>query len=202
MKIIAITGGIATGKTTVAKILSSFLKAKVIDADKIVHEEILVPQSTVWGKTIRMFGKDFVQKDLHIDRKSLGNLIFKDISKRKKLEQIVHPAVKKNIKEKLKQFKKDRIEWVIMDIPLLFESKMQRMANKIIVVARNKDKQIETLCKTKKMSIKDAKNRIGSQLPLSEKIKYADFTVNNNGSIRETKRQVKEIFFNLKTLNG
>lgn len=199
MKIIAITGGVATGKTTVAKFLSSLLKAEVIDADGIVHE-LLVPGEKTWEKVVLSFGEDILRKDSRINRKALGQRVFGDVSQRKKLEQIIHPAVKKNIKEKLKQLRKNRHEWIIMDIPLLFETKMQHLADKIIVVVRNRKLQLKTLCKMKKLSVKEAENRIKSQLPLSEKVKLADFVIDNNSAIRDTKKQVKEIFLSLQNM--
>jgi len=199
VKIIAITGGVATGKTTVAKFLSSLLKAEVIDADGIVHE-LLVPGEKTWEKVVLSFGEDILRKDSRINRKALGQRVFGDVSQRKKLEQIIHPAVKKNIKEKLKQLRKNRHEWVIMDIPLLFETKMQHLADKIIVVVRNRKLQLKTLCKMKKLSVKEAENRIKSQLPLSEKVKLADFVIDNNSAIRDTKKQVKEIFLSLQNM--
>jgi len=199
VKIIAITGGVATGKTTVAKFLSSLLKAEVIDADGIVHE-LLVPGEKTWEKVVLSFGEDILRKDSRINRKALGQRVFGDVSQRKKLEQIIHPAVKKNIKEKLKQLRKNRHKWVIMDIPLLFETKMQHLADKIIVVVRNRKLQLKTLCKMKKLSVKEAENRIKSQLPLSEKVKLADFVIDNNSAIRDTKKQVKEIFLSLQNM--
>ncbi len=199
MKIIAITGGVATGKTTVAKFLSSLLKAEVIDADGIVHE-LLVPGEKTWEKVVLSFGEDILRKDSRINRKALGQRVFGDVSQRKKLEQIIHPAVKKNIKEKLKQLRKNRHKWIIMDIPLLFETKMQHLADKIIVVVRNRKLQLKTLCKMKKLSVKEAENRIKSQLPLSEKVKLADFVIDNNSAIRDTKKQVKEIFLSLQNM--
>jgi dephospho-CoA kinase len=193
VKIIAITGGVATGKTTVTKILSSLLKAEVIDADKIVHE-LLAPGEKTWEEVVRTFGKNILRKGSHIDRKALGQRVFGDVCQRKKLEKIIHPAVKKNIKEKLKQLRKNRHKWVIMDIPLLFEAKMEHLADEVIVVTRARKLQMETLCKIKKLSFKEAEGRINSQLPLSEKVKLADFVVDNNGTIQETEKQVRKIF--------
>lgn len=199
MKIIAITGGVATGKTTVTKFLSSFLKAKIIDADEISHK-LLAPGGKTWEKAVQSFGENILKKDSSIDRKALGQHVFCDASQRKKLEKIVHPAVKKDIKDKLKQFRRNHQEWVIMDIPLLFEAKMEHMADKIIVVVRNRKSQIEALLKGKKLSLKEAENRINSQLPLSEKEKLADFVVDNNGKIQETEKQVREIFLSLQNM--
>ena len=98
MKIVAITGSVATGKTTAAKTLSKLLGAEVIDADKIVHE-FLKPGGEIWRKVIGAFGRDILKSNSHIDRKKLGRYVFSNNSRRKKLEQIIHPAVKKNIKE-------------------------------------------------------------------------------------------------------
>ena len=199
MKIIAITGGVATGKTTVAKILASLLKTDVIDADEIVHE-FLVPGTKIYKKIVRTFGEKILGKDTRINRKALGQIIFSDISQRRKLERIIHPAVKKEIKEKLRRFRKKGFKWAVMDIPLLFEAKMQQAADKVVVVLRNRDLQIKTLRKMKKLSLKEAKERINSQLPLSEKTKSADFVIDNNGEIQNTKKQVEKIFWSLQNV--
>ena len=198
MKIVAITGSVATGKTTAAKTLSKLLGAEVIDADKIVHE-FLKPGGEIWRKVIGAFGRDILKSNSHIDRKKLGRYVFSNNSRRKKLEQIIHPAVKKNIKEKIKQFKKNKTKWIIIDIPLLFEAKMEQVADKIIVVARSEDAQIKTLQKQKGLSVEEARKRIKSQIPLSQKMKRAHFVVDNNGTLREMKNQVRKIYQCLKT---
>ncbi len=199
MKIIGITGGVATGKTTVAKFLSSLLGAEIIGADEIVHE-LLTPGEEVWQKVLQFFGKDIFKNDSSIERKKLGESVFSNTSKRRKLESIIHPAVKKVIKEKLKQFKKNGKKWVVMDIPLLFEAKMERMMDSIIVVIRNESAQLDTLQKEKGLSLKEARERIKSQLPLSEKVKRAHFVVDNNGALPDTEKQVREICARFKEL--
>lgn len=199
MKIIAITGGVATGKTTVAKILAALLKTDVIDADEIVHK-FLAPGTKIYKKIVRTFGEDIVGKNTRINRKVLGQIIFGDISQRRKLERIIHPAVKKEIKGQLRRFREKDFKCVVMDIPLLFEAKMEQVADKVIVVLRNRNLQVKTLRRMKKLSLKGAKERINSQLPLSEKIKSADFVIDNNGNIQDTKKQVKEIFRNLQNI--
>lgn len=198
MEIIGITGGVATGKTTVAKLFSSLLKVEIIDADEIAHG-LLIPGEKAWHKVVQSFGKDILKSDSHIDRKKLGESVFSNTSNRKKLESIIHPPVKKIIKEKLRQFEKNGKKWVVMDIPLLFEAKMERMTDKVIVVIRNEDAQINTLQKEKGLSLKEARERIESQLPLSEKVKRAHFVVDNNGTLPDTEKQVKEICAGLKS---
>ena len=197
MKIIAVTGGMATGKTTVAKILSPLLGAEIIDADEIVHG-LLSPGEKIWRKVVQHFGKDILKYDSSIDRKKLGKDIFSHISKRKKLESIIHPAVKNIIKDKLKQFRESNKKWVVMDIPLLFEAEMEQMVDRIIVVVRDESSQLNTLQKEKKLSWQEAKERIESQLPLSEKTKRAHFVIDNNSTLQDTGKQVREICAHLK----
>ena len=187
----------ATGKTTVAKLFSSLLGVEIIDADEIAHG-LLAPGEKVWHKVVQSFGKDILRNDSHIERKKLGENVFSNTSNRKKLENIIHPPVKKIIKEKLKQFKKNGKKWVVMDIPLLFEAKMERMMDKIIVVIRNENAQLDTLQKEKGLSLKEARERIESQLPLSEKVKRAHFVIDNNGTLPDTEKRVKEICASLK----
>ncbi len=199
MKIIAITGGVATGKTTAAKILTLLLKAKIIDADEIVHK-LLAPGTKTYRKIVRTFGKDILKKDSRVNRKALGRIVFSDFSQRETLERIIHSAVKEEIKEKLKEFREKQFKWVIMDIPLLFEAKMQQMADKVIVIVRNRALQIKTLRKIKRISLKEAEDRIDSQLPLYEKAKLADFVIDNNGTVQETKKQIGKIFLYLQNM--
>ncbi len=192
MKIIGITGGVATGKTTVAKFLSLLLGAEIIDADEIVHE-LLNPRTEVWQKVVQFFGKDILKTDSSIDRRKLGKSVFSDTSKRKRLESIIHPAVKKVIEEKIKQFKKNGKKWVVIDIPLLFEAKMEHIVDRIIVVIRSEGAQLDALQKENGLSLKEARERIRSQLPLSEKVKRAHFVVDNNDTLQNTEKQVREI---------
>ncbi len=200
MKIVGITGSVATGKTTVARMFSSLLKAEIIDADKIAHK-FLCPGEKTWEEVVQYFGKEILKDSSYIDRKKLGQEIFSNPCKRKKLESIIHPSVKKIIKDKLNQLRKSNREWVVVDIPLLFEAKMENMVDKIIVVVRKQKAQIETLRKEKGLSLKEAKQRIESQLPLAEKAKKAHFIVDNNGTFKDTECQVKQISTNLKTKN-
>jgi dephospho-CoA kinase len=197
MKVIGITGGVATGKTTVARFLSSMLKAEMIDADKIAHE-LLLPSEKVGQKVIQFFGEDVLKNGSSIERKKLGQIIFGNISKRKKLESIIHPAVKKIIKEKLEQYRDSGKKWVVMDIPLLFEAKMESMVDRIIVVIRDESAQLDTLHKEKGLSLREARERIESQLSLPEKVKHAHFVVDNNGTLSDTERQVRDIYARLR----
>lgn len=199
MKIIAITGGVATGKSTVAKILAALLKTDIIDADEVVHG-FLAPGTKIYKKIIESFGKSVLKEDNCIDRKALGRTVFGDISQKEKLERIIHPAVKKEIKKRLKKFRDEGSKWVIIDIPLLFEAKMEHIADTVIVVLRSRDLQIRALRKTKGISLEEANNRIDSQLSLRQKAKRADFVVDNNGTIRNAKKQVEKIFLSLQNM--
>lgn len=192
MKVIGVTGGVATGKTTVARILSSFLKASIIDADEIVHK-LLRPGEDVWQRVIGVFGREILKEDLSIDRKKLSQIVFSNPNHRRKVESIVHPEVKRIMREELKHLESSGENAVVMDIPLLFEAKMESMVDVIIVVVRDEHRQLETLQQERNLSINEAKKRIKSQIPLSEKVRGAHFVVDNNGRLQETKRQVKEI---------
>lgn len=197
MKVIGVTGGIATGKTVVSKLLSLLLGSKLINADEIVHK-LIDSESSVKQKIVQCFGESILNSDSSVNRGKLAQVIFSDNSKRIKLEDIIHPEVKKIIEEKLKHYRENGEKWVVLDIPLLFEAKMEHMVDSIIVVTRGENAQIDTLKKEKGLSLEQAKKRIKSQLPLSEKIKRADFVVDNNNSLSDTEKQVREIHACLK----
>jgi len=188
---LGITGGIATGKTTVARIFTSW-GVKVIDSDRLVHQ-LVQPKRKTWRRVVDLFGDFIVRKDNSIDRRKLGEIVFNDPSKRKSLENIIHPEVKKLIRRKLVSYEKRGEKIVAVEIPLLFEANMEDMVDKIVVVVRKTSLQQQTLRKNKELSEEDVLKRIGAQLPLEEKIARADFVIDNNGSLAETEGQVREL---------
>ena len=192
MKVIGITGSVATGKSTVSGMFASLLGADVISADEIVAR-LLTPGEKTWKKVTEIFGKGILKDDSSIDRKELGNLVFSDTSLKEKLEDIVHPEVKRIIGEQLKCFRDCGKGLVIIEVPLLFESKMESMVDVIVVVVRDEHLQLETLHKGKNLSRKEAMRRIKAQMPLKEKVQRAHFVVDNNSTLYDTRRQVKKI---------
>lgn len=196
MIIIGLTGSVGTGKSTVSNFFKE-LGAYIIDWDEL-SREVVKPHLEAWEKIVEYFGKDILNDDLTLNRQKIADTVFPDKEEVAKLNQIVHPQVFKEdarITNKIKSRDPDAL--IIKDIPLLTEVARPLFVDKIIVVAASEQNQIKRL-EERGMNREDARNRIKSQLPLEEKIKFADFVINNDGSIEETKRQVEEIYSLLK----
>lgn len=196
MIIVGLTGSLGTGKSTVADFFSE-LGAHIIDWDELARKAIL-PHSTAWGRIVDYFGEDILDDDLTINRQKLAELVFSNEEMLKKLNQIVHPEVFKEDERITNSIRnRDSDALIIKDIPLLFDVVHPVIADKIIVVSASEETRLRRL-EEKGMNLDDAQNRMKSQLPLDEKIKSADFVINNEGSFEETKRQVDEIYALLK----
>ena len=192
MIIVGLTGSVGTGKSTVTNFFRE-LGAHIIDWDELARE-VIRPHSRAWKEIVGYFGKGILNADLTINRQKLAEIVFPDKKKVAKLNQIVHPEVFKEderITSEIKSLDSDAL--IIKDIPLLFELTRPIFVDKVVVVSANEETQLKRL-EEKGMSREDAQNRIKSQLPLEEKIKSADFVIDNDGPLEETKRQVEEIY--------
>jgi len=199
MLVVGLTGGIASGKSVVSKILGD-LGALVIDADG-VSREIMVPHTECWEQVVSSFGKEILREDLTIDREKLADLVFKNPKQRAKLNSVVHPAIMKRIEERLDTIKeKDPETIVVIDAALLIETGMYKRYDKLVVVYAGKEMQLKRLMARDGMSRDEAQRRIDSQLPLREKIKLADFVIRNEGSLKKTKEEVEKVFKILSSL--
>lgn len=193
--IIGLTGGIVSGKSTVARMFKD-LGAKIVDADKLGHKVIL-PQGAAWKRIIKIFGKDILQKDQTINRKKLGKIVFANQNLLKKLNKITHPEIIKLIKKEISLVKDDSKEEkkiLIIDAALIYETKIDRLMDKIIVVYLDEEEQLKRLIKRNNLSEKEALQKIKSQIPLKEKIEIADYVIDNSNSLDKTKEQVETIW--------
>ena len=196
--IIGLTGGIVSGKSTVALMFKD-LGAKIVDADKLGHSVIL-PHEPAWEKIVKIFGKDVLQNDLTIDREKLGKIVFANQSLLKKLNDITHPEITKIIKKEIDSLKNktyNQKKILIIDAALIYEAKIDRLMEKIIVVYIDEDEQIKRLIKRNNLSKDEALQRIKSQMPMKEKVKMADYVIDNSNSLDKTKKQVEKIWKNL-----
>jgi len=198
MIIAAITGTIGTGKSTIARMFAD-MGAYIIDADRIAHQ-VVEPGTKAWNKIVAYFGHDILNDDQTINRQKLADIVFSNSEKLSKLNSIVHPEVLKEDSRLVEQRKiVDPNGLVIKDIPLLLELRPEvarKMVDKIIVVYASPQVQIERLI-ARGMTEEDARNRIRNQMPIEDKMKFADFVINNDGSLEETQKQVKEIYTSL-----
>ncbi|MBC1934811.1 dephospho-CoA kinase [Listeria grandensis] len=189
--IIGLTGGIASGKTTVSNMLAD-AGFPIVDADIAARK--VVAKNTEGAKLIQAaFGETVFGKDGELDRPKLGEIIFHDSEKREILNAIVHPLVRQWMLAERDRLIARGHEVIVFDIPLLLESKLEAMVNTIVVVYVDEQTQLARLMQRNDLSEKDAKARISSQMPLSEKIKHADIVINNVHGLVETKQQVDEL---------
>ncbi|MET3697305.1 dephospho-CoA kinase [Bacillus oleivorans] len=191
MNTIGITGGISSGKSTISNTLKEW-GFTVIDAD-VQARVVAQPNQEAYQEIVKSFGSEILLPDGHINRSMLGEIIFNNKEKRDLLNSIVHPAVRKNmLSEKEKAYKRGE-DTVFMDIPLLYESKLTHYVEKVIVVYVDPSVQLKRLMERNQLTEEDALSRIKAQLPLEDKKKWADAVIDNNGTIDETKQQLKKI---------
>ncbi len=193
MIIIGVTGSIGTGKTTVSEMFRR-MGAVVIDADEISHQ-LIYPGRPAWKKVVSAFGKTVVRRDHFIDRKVLGRKVFSDSRLLMKLSGIIHPLVYKEIRGKIAKIKRsDPSAIVVVDVPLLLESGGQKQVDKVIVVAAPRNVQFARACEKFGTCRSEISRRIKAQMPLKEKIKAADFVIDNGGSLVSTAKQSRAIW--------
>ena len=186
------TGGLGTGKTTVARIFSS-LGAKVIDADKINHQ-LMKRNGSSFKSIVKSFGQKILT-DGDIDRKKLGAVVFNNSKRLKKLCRIVHPAIISKIKNRISHYQKNKSnQIIIIDAPLLIEAGLDRLVDILIVVKASRRKQIQRVIRRMNIKRSEVLKRLKAQMPLKDKIRLADITIDNNGSLTKTKKEVRRIW--------
>src|SRR3989338_8163519 len=187
--IIGITGNFGSGKTTVSNMFRKH-GFEVINADKLYHG-IYNKNKVLRNKIKKEFGT--------LNRNEIKKIVFNDYKKLKKLNEITHPIIIKGIKNKIQEIQKNKNDGVkiALDVPLLIEAKMQNMFDKIVVVKCDEKTQIKRLLKKGKHSEEEIKNIIKSQMPIEEKIKYADFVVDNSDALEKTNNQIEAIIKNI-----
>ncbi|WP_066311332.1 dephospho-CoA kinase [Bacillus sp. FJAT-29814] len=189
--VIGLTGGIASGKSTVSNMLKE-MGVTVIDAD--VEARLAVQKGEpAHQKIMAAFGEGILLPDGEIDRQKLGAIIFHQAEKRQILNSIVHPEVRNRMKRQIEEAVRKNEEVLVLDIPLLFESKLTFMADKTLLVYVDPATQLKRLMERNSLTKEDAEARISSQMPLSEKVKLADAVIDNNGTIEESRTQLVEI---------
>jgi len=195
--LLGVTGGIASGKTAVARMLEE-LGAPIIDFD-VLSRVVVEPGKPAWKEIVAYFGEQVLQGDKALDRKKLSEIVFRDFEKRKKLEGFIHPRIFDEFIRLVKEYAaKDPNVIIQAAVPLLYEVNLQYLFHKVLLVYTPEEIQIERLMKRDGISREMAVNILSSQLPLEEKRSYADFIVDNSGSLEETKKQVQEIWEKLK----
>ncbi len=195
MKVIGLTGGIATGVTTVAQMFRE-MGAVVIEADQMARE-VVAPGTDAFRAIVEVFGKNVLQRDGTLDRKRLAEIIFKDQAARRRLNAITHPPIRRRIQEEVERLREAQPDAIVMvDIPLLLDTSGPEAfdLDAVIVVSAGPDVQGSRLRARDRISQEEAERRVASQRPVAEKAAEADWVIDNAGSLEETRRQVEVLW--------
>lgn len=196
MKLVGLTGGIASGKSTVAKILER-LGAAVINADAL-SREVVEPGKEAWREIIDAFGAGILQPDQTLDRQKLRTVIFNDRDGRKKLEAIIHPRVRALAEERIREHAVAGYSIIVYEVPLLFEGNLHEWLRPVILVACNVDTQRTRLQERDQLTQTEAQKHIDAQMSLEEKRRLADYVIENDGSLANLEQQVRTVLEKIK----
>ena len=192
MKLIGLTGGIATGKSTVAATLDE-LGAKIIDADELARE-IVEPGQEAWQDIVDVFGAEILQQDKTINREKLRKLVFKDENARKQLESITHSRIRARAQQRIQKLAAEGVEIIVYEAPLLFENQVHLWLRPVILVTCDSATQRQRLQKRDRLSEGEIQQHLKAQMALEEKKKLADFIIENNGDLEQLRKQVSEVW--------
>ncbi|KAK0194453.1 CoaE-domain-containing protein [Armillaria mellea] len=188
MFVVGLTGGIATGKSTVSALLRD-KGVPIVDAD-IIARKVVEPGTTGLKQIVKYFGEEVLSADGSLDRKKLGSVIFNDESKRKRLNAILHPAIRRMmVWEVVKHWFCGR-KYCVLDVPLLIEGPIWKWVAQVAVVYCPEEIQLERLMQRDGSTREDASARLSSQLPISDKVKYADIVIDNSSTRENLEGQV------------
>lgn len=191
--LVGLTGSIATGKSTVSRMFAH-LGARVIDAD-LLAREVVMPGQAAFARIVEEFGSEVVLEDGSLDRKRLGALVFGDAAKRKRLEEITHPAIGARQQRILSVLEEEAFEGVALwDAALLFEGGGAAKMDRVVVVYADPEVEFRRLVARDGLSDADARARIASQMPIAEKAERAHYVIDNSGTREETERQVRAVY--------
>lgn len=194
-----VTGGVASGKTTVARMIAD-LGAPTIDFD-LLSRSVVEPHKPAWKDILAYFGRKVLLADETLDRRKIAQIVFRDPAQRRKLESFIHPRIFDEYARRVKDIAAEDPRAIVqVVVPLLFETKIEHFFDKIILVYIPRAMQAERLIKRDGISRPMAENIIKAQRPIEKKRNYADFVVDNSGTLGETKRQVQAVWRELKRM--
>lgn len=195
--LLGVTGVIASGKTTVANMLEE-LGALKIDFD-LLARQVVEPGKPAFRKIVDYFGEQILQQDGTLDRKKLARIVFRDFEKKTKLESFTHPPIYEEFLKQVSEITEKDPEAIVQAVvPLLIELDLQYMFDKLLIVYIHQEQQVERLVERDGISREEAAGMLKAQLPIDEKLEYADFVVDNQGSVEQTRKQVEDIWQILK----
>jgi dephospho-CoA kinase len=199
--VLGLTGGIATGKSTVSALFQQ-RGAVVIDADQVARQ-VVEPGEEGLARIVRQFGTQVLQPDQRLDRTALGRIIFNDAAARQKLNQLLHPLIRQAMQQQTHSILQQHPHAILLwDTPLLIEGNLLSFVEKVIVVYVPESIQLARLMARDAFSVAEAQSRISAQLPMAEKKRVADWVIDNSGTLEQTERQVDQLWNYLTLKNG
>ena len=196
MKIVGLTGGISSGKSTVSSYFKQ-LEIPVIDADEVARK-VVGPNSQGAIEIRKAFGSDVFEEDGSLNRQKLGALIFSNAENRQKLDELLQPLIKIMILDEIEEYRQKGENMIVLDLPLLFEKQYEELCEEIIVVYVPRELQLERLMKRNQYTKQEALSRIDSQLSIEEKRKRATVLLDNQGTIQQLYHQVEQWLVEMK----
>jgi len=194
--IIGLTGGIATGKSTVAGMLRE-RGAAIVDADRVARE-VVEPGQPALQEIVNRFGPGILNEDGTLNRKKLGEIVFADPARRKELEAVTHPAIRERMRKMIEALRaEDPDRLIVADIPLLFEAGLERQYEYVLLVYVPREIQMRRLMRRDGLTEEEAEKRLAAQMDIEEKKSRADYVIDNSGSPEETARQVERFLESL-----
>jgi dephospho-CoA kinase len=191
VKVVGLTGGVGSGKSTVATMLRE-LGAEVVDADEASHA-VYEPGTPGFAAVVREFGEEYV-RDGHIDRQALGQLVFTDADARRRLNSIVHPLVREWMAARTAEAMERDAELVVQDVPLLFENRLEQLFPTVVLVWVPPEVQVERLVRSRGFTPERAREVIAAQMPIDEKRSRAPHVIDNSGTKESTREQVERFW--------
>jgi len=191
--LLGVTGGIASGKTVVAEMIEE-LGARTIDFD-VLSRTVVEPGKPAWTEIVACFGEHILHNDRSIDRKQLADLVFENKQKREQLERLVHPRIAEEFAALVAEYTCHEPECVIQAVvPLLFETNMEHVFDRVLVVYAPKEVQIERVMERNSIDRQSAVTMLASQWPIEKKKDLGDFVVDNSGSLDQTRAQIEDVW--------
>lgn len=198
MKVIGLTGGIGSGKTTVSQFLAE-LGAVIIDADKIGHEAFK-PNTEAWQEILAAFGKQIFTSNGDIDRKKLGEMVFTNPESLLRLNRIMHPRMREIVKAQIEDYRHQEVDVVVLEAPVLLEAGWTSLVDEVWVTVASEATILKRLKERSELSKQKALTRIHSQLSSEERVRHANVVINTDCSLGELKATVEKLWQKLQTL--
>ncbi len=197
MKVIGLTGGIGSGKSTVSQYLAE-LGAVILDADKVGHEAFK-PDTEAWHEVVATFGRQIISPSGEVDRKKLGEIVFGDPESLSRLNQIMHPKMYDMMKAQIEEYRQQAVDVVVVEAAILLEANWTSLVDEVWVTVAAEAAVLERLKAQRGMEAEQTLARIRSQLTTEERVKQADVVISNDGDLDEVKAKVKELWARLHT---